>query len=858
MTVLVSLFMLFILALPCVVSAQTTHQPVPSVNDPAFDPILQNFLKVEDANRTAETFGNTDWIVSGCLAADSGNRILAAFACTAYAKNGFYASQVATAIDLAASPGPACTTDDLAWVIIADGVSAPGGNFVQSGSSQYYVNCVSASQPTTPSNATMLFLARIVGGVTTVVDLRRLGPWLEPVSRTHDTTDVGTEQRAWWGDAFSRYVVSGGLHATSGTTSAVIASTRAYVLDTTSPRQVRYIQDLTSRTITYSGGNGTYWLIAHANRTDTVSGWTRVEGTHYLWQLSATQPVVPNQAVLLMQVTVASGAITTVVDYRDRIINDLSTETLSMTTAPSTRWIVTASGRIQPSAGVQVAHYGTIEAGAYRIFDLSLGGTITFPQGQQVWAEWWGAAPGIDSAAAIQSAWAAGPQGMHVRLGRGTFLVGSTITSPVGTNLDFSLVGDSTHLTILQRTSGFTGTLISIGTIPTQATEFNIANLELNCLDNTVGTVGLRLNRTAFYQVDHIRVRFCEKGIWVSGGSYQTFQGLWLDNNTTNMLLDNAGDLGLTSVSIRDSNFRHADAVGLDIDGTPSTSALVRSVSCFNCTFEHDQVVLTTDIGVRIRKAQQIHFYNSWWESASQHVSVTGDGPSNQPTAFLTWTNCQFGILRGAATQAFSFTGTSGNDGMGSTITSTSFSQGLLTLSPNIRVKLADLALLGTATIDGSGWYNESSSAAESHNYEQLPTTTHWRVQRLNKAETTHTSRAYDIFATDTTTDATIMTVASYSTPTDSSVRVVASVLAKSGNGADQAAYTLMALIRNNAGTASIIGATQSLHTAQESNAAWDCVITVSGPNFNVRGTGAAGTTVRWVVRMALIQVLDN
>lgn len=64
-----------------------------------------------------------------------------------------------------------------------------------------------------------------------------------------------------------------------------------------------------------TGGDGTYWLVLHPDRTSTVSGWTRQSGTHYLWQKAATQPALTDLA-LLAKVTVAGGVISAIDDWR--------------------------------------------------------------------------------------------------------------------------------------------------------------------------------------------------------------------------------------------------------------------------------------------------------------------------------------------------------------------------------------------------------------------------------------------------------------------------------------------------------------------------------------------------------------
>lgn len=295
---------------------QDTHQVLPSTGEPiTFNPRLQNFLTHEPAARTADAGARSDWVVSGCLADSSASRVLSPFACAAYTRNGHYAVQASTGIDLAAVGGPACATTDLAWVIITDGLGAPGGNFVQIGGSQYYVDCFSPQQPGTPDNAALLFVARITGGAAAVRDLRRLAPTLPSRNNAHGVDTVAAEQAAWWGDSAQPYVIpaSGCTHATSGTTTSTILACRAYVLDVGPPRRLLYVEEAGTQDITYTQGDGTYWLLLHADVAGLAPDWNRVEGTHYLTRFAAAHPTnIPNRAILLAQVTVLGGAITVV------------------------------------------------------------------------------------------------------------------------------------------------------------------------------------------------------------------------------------------------------------------------------------------------------------------------------------------------------------------------------------------------------------------------------------------------------------------------------------------------------------------------------------------------------------------
>ena len=310
-------FIFFILlfrgSLP-IVLAQDTHQTLPSATSSTFNTTLQNFLRVEDANRTADTTAHLGWVVldGGCLAADSGSKVLAPFACSAYTANGYYATQASTGIDLGASPGPACTNDDLAWVIMTDGLTSPGGNFLQVGTSQYWVDCTSATLPATPSNATMLFAVRIVSGASTVLDLRPTAPGLPGRHASHAVWTLAAEQRAVDAEMSQSYVVSGCVHGTDADTTVSIASCQALIRDSQSPAQLQVAREPLAQTISYTAGNGLYWLILRANIGTDPATWTCTAATHYCWQLAAAQPTLPSGTTWLAQVTVAGGAITQV------------------------------------------------------------------------------------------------------------------------------------------------------------------------------------------------------------------------------------------------------------------------------------------------------------------------------------------------------------------------------------------------------------------------------------------------------------------------------------------------------------------------------------------------------------------
>lgn len=113
-------------------------------------------------------------------------------------------------------------------------------------------------------------------------------------------------------DMFDPFVVTGLLHPvpSPGSNTSDSFSGEAY------DNGGNYIlQEAT--TVTYSGGDGTYWVIATGDDEAVNAGWTREIGTHIQWQVNGAQPALPQDAVFLMQVTVSGGVITAVTDLRN-------------------------------------------------------------------------------------------------------------------------------------------------------------------------------------------------------------------------------------------------------------------------------------------------------------------------------------------------------------------------------------------------------------------------------------------------------------------------------------------------------------------------------------------------------------
>ena len=100
------------------------------------------------------------------------------------------------------------------------------------------------------------------------------------------------------------------------------------------------------------------------------------------------------------------------------------------------------------------------------------------------------------------------------------------------------------------------------------------------------------------------------------------------------------------------------------------------------------------------------------------------------------------------------------------------------------------------------------------------------------------------------TTDATPTTIYSYTLAANEAAQVNATILGRSTNG-DPNAYVRVATFRHNAGVAALVGSVTAVHTAEHTGG-WDATLDVSGDNFRVRVSGAAGQTVDWRLDMEI------
>lgn len=104
-----------------------------------------------------------------------------------------------------------------------------------------------------------------------------------------------------------------------------------------------------------------------------------------------------------------------------------------------------------------------------------------------------------------------------------------------------------------------------------------------------------------------------------------------------------------------------------------------------------------------------------------------------------------------------------------------------------------------------------------------------------------------EVFATGQvrTTDATPSTVVSITPSTNYTEELEINVVARRVGAANSAGYKLLATVRNLDGVLAQVGATTVVAT-HETDAAWDCVVSIASPSANVVVTGAAATGINW------------
>lgn len=106
------------------------------------------------------------------------------------------------------------------------------------------------------------------------------------------------------------------------------------------------------------------------------------------------------------------------------------------------------------------------------------------------------------------------------------------------------------------------------------------------------------------------------------------------------------------------------------------------------------------------------------------------------------------------------------------------------------------------------------------------------------------------------TTDATVTTAATFPTRTNNGYLAIAKVVATETDDFDEVgSYWREALFKNDGGTLTLVGASRTVATDNESTAGWDCSIDASGTDIRVRVTGANATVITWKVDLEVHEV---
>lgn len=124
---------------------------------------------------------------------------------------------------------------------------------------------------------------------------------------TQLTTFLEKEDADRFRDMFTDFVVSGGVIATVASLTQTPTALTAYCGGFYSTE---------SGSITFADNSITF-VIADANTTGNLTGYTRVTGTHYLTSTAGTQPALPSGTINIATVTTVGGSITAVTDTRN-------------------------------------------------------------------------------------------------------------------------------------------------------------------------------------------------------------------------------------------------------------------------------------------------------------------------------------------------------------------------------------------------------------------------------------------------------------------------------------------------------------------------------------------------------------
>lgn len=169
------LLFLFLLIPSLALSAgNETINLLPDSNKSSFRTESQNFWKNELPQVISKYFLG-DFVVSGGLHTPVGACVSPTFSVEAFTNAGNHISDEST-INYGAAPVGGNCLNDTCWVVGSSSAAAtlPGSSYKKSGISNYYVNCVSPTEPTQPVDTVKLMKVTLSGGsISAVADLRR-------------------------------------------------------------------------------------------------------------------------------------------------------------------------------------------------------------------------------------------------------------------------------------------------------------------------------------------------------------------------------------------------------------------------------------------------------------------------------------------------------------------------------------------------------------------------------------------------------------------------------------------------------------------------------------------------------------
>lgn len=641
-----------------------------------------------------------------------------------------------------------------------------------------------------------------------------------------------------WGSATASYVLGMGGTVTATGLTLTIAPCQAFALETTLPARLQGFYEAGVRTLTVPAADGTYWLLGRALTTVTPAGWTPLPGVHYLWRQSAAVPAPVAGTVLLATVVVSGGVVTQVWDAATRVITAPVAVPAGYASGPHSRLIVQEQGRLRVGSGQTLALRGPVEAGRWPIFDLSAGGTVTFPSGGTVKPEWWGARADdqTPSAAAITAALNANPTAMDVDLGGGVYRLESAIRSPqAGSTLleaGSRLRGLGMEMTCLRRATDYTGVLLNLNADLTNTaflTRFTLSDFVLDGIDRAAGTIGLESGVYGESTVSRVRIRQCETG-WHSPGTLVTVWceqlSLWENGNGFLHNSMSGRSNGISAVHFQGGRWRNntLNAFYLKNSPDPAVGQRSRTISFDGVVFEGTQVPSGTNVAVRLEQAETISFRGVHFEQHAPHVHISGTGQTF-PSRHITFVNCNFGNVHAAAPDpkiAFQWDGDL-YQGAGSWVESS-----LIGGTGEWRINHAGTVFqvrnvtLGAVTLFGN-YVSDYPRLQVPHLVTRGNlTTSQWFQRRLEKPWGTAAVLHLDerVFSA-TTTDATPTAIAVYSEevglPDGATLLVVVEVVARQQNNSAQGAWGKVGLFKNVGGAITQVGGTQDLYPEIES-----------------------------------------